>query len=601
MGVVESGIDLRSSSPRSFEKQNTIELLAVSHRGISPTSRIESSPQWTDRHPNEAISITYPSGPVARHVLNKIIGLLYFNFGLLVRLEWYHRTQRSGHRQHMASDTSSAALRHGLAVAFVAAAVAARLGLEPILGRNEDFLVFTLAILATVRFGGRAAALTATTLSVLFALIFFTEPRYSFAIANPRDAGSLVLLAASGVGIAFLASMKAKPRPDAPDNSGRIHHSAVRRTALLAGVFLVLVVLTRLLYADFEREKDRQYWVAHTYQALNEVQNVMHGLDQAETEERGFLLTGESRTSSGAFESAIRAGESAQHSLMELTSENPGQTERLSELHRLNGKCGSRVFVKAFWGGPRQVPKRFSSRFVRVRIHPSWRIVARFCAPSRKTNIDCWLHDRKLPRRTRCGSVGCSVRRQYMLALLILCGAVIEQDSQKRERDRRAIQTSEERLHFALDSANAGTWEWDLENNENVWSEELWKLYRFRAAQLQAIVRGLAAGSPSERPRQSGTGGVRGCASRRRTECGVPRGFQQLPALGTCASAPVARCEWTGATLPHVLDIPQRKEAERRLLARAHAPRFTEVAPVAIADGDRARYVAASERFPARL
>jgi len=34
-----------------------------------------------------------------------------------------------------------------------------------------------------------------------------------------------------------------------------------------------------------------------------------------------------------------------------------------------------------------------------------------------------------------------------------------------------------ERLRLALDAANAGTWEWDLQTNANVWSEELWKVY----------------------------------------------------------------------------------------------------------------------------
>ena len=44
------------------------------------------------------------------------------------------------------------------------------------------------------------------------------------------------------------------------------------------------------------------------------------------------------------------------------------------------------------------------------------------------------------------------------------------------ERDL-AVRETVSRLRFALDAANAGTWEWDLETNENTWSEELWKVY----------------------------------------------------------------------------------------------------------------------------
>jgi PAS domain S-box-containing protein len=46
-----------------------------------------------------------------------------------------------------------------------------------------------------------------------------------------------------------------------------------------------------------------------------------------------------------------------------------------------------------------------------------------------------------------------------------------------RKRAEEALQKSSDRLHLALESANSGTWEWDLLTNENIWSDELWKLY----------------------------------------------------------------------------------------------------------------------------
>jgi PAS domain S-box-containing protein len=45
---------------------------------------------------------------------------------------------------------------------------------------------------------------------------------------------------------------------------------------------------------------------------------------------------------------------------------------------------------------------------------------------------------------------------------------------QDREADLRR---SEARLRLALNAAKAGAWEWDLQTNENFWSEELWSLY----------------------------------------------------------------------------------------------------------------------------
>jgi PAS domain S-box-containing protein len=44
-------------------------------------------------------------------------------------------------------------------------------------------------------------------------------------------------------------------------------------------------------------------------------------------------------------------------------------------------------------------------------------------------------------------------------------------------RAEAALRKSEARLKLALSAAKAGSWEWDLRTNENIWSDELWPLY----------------------------------------------------------------------------------------------------------------------------
>jgi PAS domain S-box-containing protein len=53
----------------------------------------------------------------------------------------------------------------------------------------------------------------------------------------------------------------------------------------------------------------------------------------------------------------------------------------------------------------------------------------------------------------------------------------LEKSETERVGAEEALRLSMERLQLALDAANSGTWEWDLRTNENIWSEELWKLY----------------------------------------------------------------------------------------------------------------------------
>jgi len=50
-------------------------------------------------------------------------------------------------------------------------------------------------------------------------------------------------------------------------------------------------------------------------------------------------------------------------------------------------------------------------------------------------------------------------------------------DISGRKRDERALREANARLKLALESAEAGIWEWDLATNENHWSEELFRLY----------------------------------------------------------------------------------------------------------------------------
>ncbi|NTV45274.1 MAG: PAS domain S-box protein [Chlorobiales bacterium] len=57
-------------------------------------------------------------------------------------------------------------------------------------------------------------------------------------------------------------------------------------------------------------------------------------------------------------------------------------------------------------------------------------------------------------------------------------------DITERKQTQDELRLSEERLHLALNAANAGTWEWDLRTNESIWSEELWGLYRLRPHSL---------------------------------------------------------------------------------------------------------------------
>lgn len=60
---------------------------------------------------------------------------------------------------------------------------------------------------------------------------------------------------------------------------------------------------------------------------------------------------------------------------------------------------------------------------------------------------------------------------------LIVGAVVVGRDITEMKRQEEELRLSEQRRTLALEAAKAGTWEWDLLTNENVWSNELWSLY----------------------------------------------------------------------------------------------------------------------------
>ena len=108
----------------------------------------------------------------------------------------------------------------------------------------------------------------------------------------------------------------------------------VRQTAVLAGAAVVLAGMVLLLLRDFERTQDAAGWVVHTYRVINSAESVMSMMKDAETGERGYLLTGD-ESYLAPYNSAIAALPRGLNELKDLTSDDPGQQARWIEINRL--------------------------------------------------------------------------------------------------------------------------------------------------------------------------------------------------------------------------------------------------------------------------
>ncbi|MCF8383133.1 MAG: PAS domain S-box protein [Chlorobium sp.] len=74
-----------------------------------------------------------------------------------------------------------------------------------------------------------------------------------------------------------------------------------------------------------------------------------------------------------------------------------------------------------------------------------------------------WLTSRSMPLHSEEGK------------LIRYIGTII--DITERKQIELELLESKSRLNQALEAARAGVWEWDLQTNENIWSDEIWALY----------------------------------------------------------------------------------------------------------------------------
>jgi len=105
---------------------------------------------------------------------------------------------------------------------------------------------------------------------------------------------------------------------------------------IMAGAGLVLAILlinALVSYRVTRRLIDNERLVGRTHDVISELEDVMSTMDDAETGERGYLLTGE-KSYLEPYQSAVSAIHARVEKLAQLTAENPNQQAHIPALER---------------------------------------------------------------------------------------------------------------------------------------------------------------------------------------------------------------------------------------------------------------------------
>jgi PAS domain S-box-containing protein len=108
----------------------------------------------------------------------------------------------------------------------------------------------------------------------------------------------------------------------------------VRRMVLLGSALLLIMILQLLPERDFERARDAEHLVQHSLQVLRASEQLLSTMQDAETGQRGYLITGENSYLQ-PYEAALSTQGQARRNLRQLTADNSGQQARITKLDRL--------------------------------------------------------------------------------------------------------------------------------------------------------------------------------------------------------------------------------------------------------------------------
>jgi len=98
--------------------------------------------------------------------------------------------------------------------------------------------------------------------------------------------------------------------------------------------FAIIALIAAAGYHNELRYTESRNWLIHTYEVIQQLQQTLSILQDGETGQRGYILTGQDSYLQPFYEAVDKAGHQI-ISLSELTADNPNQQKRLAEIRPL--------------------------------------------------------------------------------------------------------------------------------------------------------------------------------------------------------------------------------------------------------------------------
>ncbi len=240
--------------------------------------------------------------------------------------------------------------RYGFALLAVVLAFLVRDGLTRLAGGGlPTYITFYPAVMIVALLGGLGPGLLATAASALGADYFILPPTGSLAVASLPDAVGLAVFSGMGVFMSAVAESyrRARQRATAQDTEFYFREGrpmpvrrSVQRLMLNAAfaVSLAILAVAGLQSAlNLRAVAAADQWETHTHFVLQEFERLLATLQETETGQRGYLLTGEEKYL-GPYQAALGLIQTNLMGLKQLTVDNAAQQRRLDAIQALSAQ-----------------------------------------------------------------------------------------------------------------------------------------------------------------------------------------------------------------------------------------------------------------------
>lgn len=239
-------------------------------------------------------------------------------------------------------------------------------------------------------------------------------------------------------------------------------------------ILAVLVFISAMFYTSLAGYQKTEQWVSHTRLILQKLENLSGRLNHAETDQRGYLLTGDASFIND-FAGTAKQIRYTVDELQKLTGDNPGQQNRLNALEPVINKrleWLSKGIALKKQGKVAEMLSVVKGGQGRKYMAQAMAIVAQMEAEEQGLLVE---RNDRVQKQALKTTFLLLLAGLVVFSILVLVHWIVNHEIKSRLETESLLKHSQNRFALAALGTNDGLWDWNLETNDIYFSPR-WKM-----------------------------------------------------------------------------------------------------------------------------